>query len=417
MIEIKPRKIGTSSVIVPGSKSYTHRTIIASALSDGLCTITNWLDSEDTRYTMSALNQMGIQSDNKGGTLCIQGLNGIFHPYELPIDLGNSGTSMRLLTALAALGKGIYILSGSERMHQRPINDLLDALNQIGISASSINHNGCPPVKILGGKIKEGRVDVNCSVSSQYLSALLLIAPFSGGEVRLHVTHGPVSRPYIDLTLDIMEKFGIEVGREGYTDFYVRGKQKYRSGIYKIEPDCSQASYFWAAAAISGVTVKASGIRSDSKQGDLKFIHVLESMGCFISFDSDGISVTGGDLSGIEVDMGDMPDLVPTLAVIASFAKGVTHIKNIAHLRAKESDRLAAVINELSKMGISVVANENDLIITGGKAHGAEIDTYNDHRIAMSFAVAGLVLPGVKIKNEMCVEKSFPKFWEVFNQL
>jgi 3-phosphoshikimate 1-carboxyvinyltransferase len=244
-----------------------------------------------------------------------------------------------------------------------------------------------------------------------------LIAPFADGEVHLHVTQGPVSKPYIDLTLDIMAKFGITVRRNGYTDFFVQGDQKYQSGEYAIEPDCSQASYFWAAAAISGATVKVTGIPRDSKQGDLKFINVLGAMGCHIDIASDGISVTGKALSGIAVDMGDMPDLVPTLAVVASYAKGVTLVKNVAHLKAKESDRLAAVINELSKMGIFAASRDNDLMITGGQAHGAEIETYNDHRIAMSFAVAGLAVPGIKINNETCVEKSFPNFWEKFNQL
>jgi 3-phosphoshikimate 1-carboxyvinyltransferase len=226
-----------------------------------------------------------------------------------------------------------------------------------------------------------------------------------------------VSKPYIDLTLDIMTNFGVNVAREGYTDFFVPGKQRYQSGIYEIEPDCSQAGYFWAAAAISGATVKVIGISPASKQGDLKFVHVLKSMGCQISFDPDGISVTGGNLSGIEVDMGDMPDLVPTLAVVAAFSKGKTQIRNIAHLKAKESDRLAAVISELGKMGISAVSDGDNLMITGGKAHGSVIETYNDHRMAMSFAISGLAIPGIKIINETCVEKSFPNFWEVFNQL
>jgi 3-phosphoshikimate 1-carboxyvinyltransferase len=417
MIEIKPRKIYRCVVSVPGSKSYTHRTFIASALSDGLCKITNWLDSEDTNFTLMALNKLGVKIEKKIDGINIQGRNGSFMPYGSPIDLGNSGTSMRLLVALAGLGQGPYIFSGTDRMHQRPIHDLLEALNQIGITAISVNNNGCPPVKILGGNINKGRVDINCSISSQYLSALLLIAPFADGKVHLHVTHGPVSKPYIDLTLDIMSKFAIEVERHGYTDFLVSGNQKYQSGDYEIEPDCSQAGYFWAAAAITDATIKVTGIHPDSKQGDLKFINVLQSMGCQIEIEPDGISVAGGKLSGIEVDMGDMPDLAPTLAVVAAFAKGVTQIRNVTHLKVKESDRLAAVINELIKMGISAVSYENDLIITGGLPHGAEIDTYNDHRIAMSFAMAGLVVPGIKIKNEMCVEKSFPNFWEVFKTL
>jgi 3-phosphoshikimate 1-carboxyvinyltransferase len=335
MIEILPRKIRNAVISVPGSKSYTHRAVIASALSNGPCKITNWLDSEDTRYTLTALNKLGTEFDIKKDGLYIKGLNGAFQPYDLPIDLGNSGTSMRLLTAVSGLGQGDYILTGSDRMQQRPIHDLIDALNQIGISTDSIHNNGCPPVKIKAGKIRSGRVDINCGISSQYLSALLLIAPFTDGSLHLHVTHGPVSRPYIDLTLDIMQQFGISLSRTAYTDFYVPGNQKYQAGEYHIEPDCSQASYFWAAAAVTGATVKIAGISPDSKQGDLKFIHVLKAMGCHVSLDSDGISVTGGSLSGIDADMGDMPDLVPTLAVVASFAKGKTKIKNVAHLKVK----------------------------------------------------------------------------------
>jgi len=417
MIEVIPRKIGNTAIAVPGSKSYTHRIYIAAALSDGLCKIRNFLESEDTNYTLTALKKMGIQYKKEGDQLCLSGLNGKFKAYDKPIDLGNSGTSMRLLSSLAGIGQGSYLFTGSERMCLRPIGHLLEALNQMGFSAVSINNDDCPPVKVISGKISKSNININCSVSSQYLSALLLISPFAQDEVHLHITHGPVSKPYVDMTIDIMAKFGVSVVRNGYSDFFIRGKQAYLPGNYDVEPDCSQAGYFWAAAAITGSEVKVKKITKESKQGDARFPEVLSAMGCHVNYRPDGISVIGGELSAIEVDMADMPDLVPTLAIVASFAKGTTYIKNVGHLRAKESDRLAAVTKELGKMGISAISNENDLIITGGKTHGAEIETYNDHRIAMSFAIAGLMVPGIKITDEHCVDKSFPDFWKVLDEL
>lgn len=417
MITITPRKIIKADVNVPGSKSYSHRICIAAALSDGLCMIKNCLSSEDINYTLSALRCLGVRIEEKPDALWITGRKGLFDCYDKPIDLGNSGTSMRLITGLTAIGKGIYNLTGSDRMQKRPMNDLLDGLRELDIFAVSIGNNGCPPLQVKGGEFAGMDVHLNCSVSSQYLSSLLLVAPITKKGLRIHVTHGPISKPYIDMTLDIMSRFGITVSRDGYLHFYVPGNQTYRSGSYVVEPDCSQAGYFWAAAAITGSEVKVKGVTKDSKQGDVKFLDVLASMGCQVSHASDGISVIGGSLSAVKVDMADMPDLVPTLAVVASFAKGHTVIKNVAHLRAKESDRLSAISTELSKMGISVTVTDKDLIITGGNPHGAVIECYKDHRIAMSFAMAGLVVPGVTITDKKCVEKSFPKFWEVLDAL
>jgi 3-phosphoshikimate 1-carboxyvinyltransferase len=246
---------------------------------------------------------------------------------------------------------------------------------------------------------------------------LLLIAPYTKNGLEIHVTHGPVSRPYIDMTIDIMSQFGVDVERNGYDNFKIAGNQIYQSGQYVVEPDCSQASYFWAAAAITGHSIKVNNISKQSSQGDVRFVDVLSGMGCQVIHEPDGITVKGRKLSGIEVDMADMPDLVPTLGVIAAFAEGVTVIKNVSHLKVKESDRLSAVINELTKMGISARTESGNLIITGGKPHGAVIETYDDHRIAMCFSVAGLIVPGIEIINEQCVEKSFPTYWEVFDGL
>jgi len=417
MLKIHSGKIKNTAVTVPGSKSYTHRTFIAAALSDGECIISNWLDSEDTNYTLNALKQFGAPIEKKINRLLITGRHGKMDQHDTTIHLGNSGTSMRLLTAYAAIGNGNYVLNGSKRMHERPIQDLLDGLQQVGVHATSQNNNGCPPVEVIGDRVSGGTVHLNCGISSQFLSGLLLIAPYTEDGLKISVTHGPVSKPYIDMTIDIMSRFGVGVIREGYQYFKIPGRRTYRSGNYIVEPDCSQAGYFWAAAAITGSAIKVKAISKNSKQGDIRFTEVLASMGCKVIHETDGITVVGANLSAVEVDMANMPDIVPTLAVVAAFAKGTTVIKNVSHLKVKESDRLSAVINELTKMGISAVSEGNDLIITGGRPHGATIETYDDHRMAMSFAVAGLVIPGITILNEHCVKKSFPNFWDVFNGL
>ncbi|MFZ0133471.1 MAG: 3-phosphoshikimate 1-carboxyvinyltransferase, partial [Desulfobacterales bacterium] len=275
----------------------------------------------------------------------------------------------------------------------------------------------CPPIEVTGGTLKGGRVGIDCRISSQYLSALLLIAPFAIESVTLNVTGGLVSRPYVDMTIAVMKQFGIAVDRYGYERFVVSGGQAYRSGDHAVEPDCSQAGYFWAAAAITGAGIKVAGTSMTSLQGDVRLTECFEAMGCRVVEHGDGIEVVGGPLRAVTVDMADMPDMVPTLAVVAAFARGTTVIENVAHLRAKESDRLSAVAAELTKMGVNAACTGDGLRIEGGHPRGAVIDTYDDHRIAMSFALAGLKIPGVKIKDETCVNKSFPDFWEVFNSL
>jgi 3-phosphoshikimate 1-carboxyvinyltransferase len=417
MKEIRPQKIKDGAVVVPGSKSYTHRMLICSALSDGICALENALVSEDTRFTMQALQQMGITIDKKRDVLMVNGRSGNFASCADAVYLGNSGTSMRLLTAVAALGQGMYTLTGTDRMGERPIQDLLDGLRQIGVGVRAVDNNGCPPVAVAGGSVEGGSVRLNCTVSSQFLSALLLISPYTAKGIDIHVVQGPVSRPYVDMTLDVMERFGITAEREGYDRFCVQGQQTYRSGTYAVEPDCSQAGYFWAAAAITGARIKVKGIARQSRQGDVRFTECLEQMGCVVHDLKDGIAVTGRPLSAITVDMADMPDMVPTLAVVAAFARGTTVIENVAHLKAKESDRLGAVVQELSKIGIEASCSDTGMIVKGGQPQGGAIDTYGDHRIAMSFALVGLKVPGIVIKDERCVEKSFPNYWEIFESL
>jgi len=309
------------------------------------------------------------------------------------------------------------VLTGSERLQARPIQDLLGGLNQLGVAARSLAGNGCPPVEIEGGRLNGGKVLLDCARSSQFLSALLLIGPCTRDGIEIQVQRGPVSRPYIDITLDTMARFGVLVDRKGYDWFSVPGGARYRFGPYRVEPDCSQAGYFWAAAAVSGSTIVVKATTLESRQGDIRLTEILARMGCSVGANESGVSVTGGELSAIDVDMGDIPDVVPTLAVVAAFARGRTIIRNVAHLKEKESNRLAAVCAELGKMGIASGYEHDTLWVQGGQPKAASVDCHNDHRIAMSFAVAGLKTAGIQILDEACVQKSFPTFWKVFQEL
>ena len=417
MIEIKPGPIRNCRVTIPGSKSYTHRVLVAAALAKGESSILNGLESEDTRLTINALRQMGVEIVENKSRWRVTGCGGRFAPNSEAIHLGNSGTSMRFLTALAALGEGRYILNGTQRMHQRPIGKLLDGLTQAGARVQAVNQNACPPVVIDGQNLAGGRIKLNCSDSSQYLSALLFIAPCTRNGLQIEVIRGPVSQPYIDMTLAVMERFGITVKRKEYSFFTVDNGQLYQPAQVIVEPDASNASYFWAAAAITGTSITVDGVHSYSCQGDVSFVEVLRQMGCVVKELNNGINVTGRLLKSIDVDMAHMPDLVPTLAMVAAFADGTTRIRNVGHLKVKESDRLNAVVTELAKMGIDVETDDSEIAIRGGNPQGAVIETYDDHRMAMSFAVAGLAVPGVFIRDETCVKKSFPSFWDVFETL
>jgi 3-phosphoshikimate 1-carboxyvinyltransferase len=418
MYHVKTKDIHNTDVMVPGSKSYTHRLLIASALSDGPCVLSNCLRSEDTLLTAEALRTMGVDITDTGDTIFVDGSNGALKKTTKKIYLANSGTSMRLLTGVAALGSGAYVLTGTPRMQERPIQDLLDGLAQIGVSARSINGTGCPPIEVVGGPVRGGHMDMDCSISSQFLSSVLLMAPLTENGINVTIVKDLVSKPYVDMTVDIMERLGVTVNRNGYTGFSVPGGQRYHHGEYAVEPDCSQASYFWGAAAITGRRIKVRNISPASRQGDVKFADVLKSMGCSVFHEDDGIAVQGGGrLSAVTVDMSSMPDIVPTLAVVASFAEGTTEITNVAHLKEKECDRLGCVATELIKMGVDARATDSGLIIKGGPHRGAEIETYDDHRMAMSFAIAGLKVPDVTILDEGCVKKSFPNYWDVFEGL
>ena len=413
---IEPCGAVEASLTLPGSKSYTHRALVAAALATGESLLSNALKAEDTDLTAQALARLGAGIAWQDAGVLVRGAGGRWLPSPEPIDLGNSGTSMRFLTALVALGQGEYRLTGTERLCQRPLGELLTALSQLGVRAASERGDGCPPVIIRGG-LTGGRARLSGAVSSQYVSALLFIGPLAPEGLDLTVTGELVSRPYVDLTLKVMGGFGISYYREGYRFFQVPGGQAYLPQDCEIEADASSASYFWAAAAITGGRVTITNLRPDSCQGDAAFPLILERMGCRVESSPAGLTVAGGPLGGIQVDMAAMPDLVPTLAVVAAFARGDTVITGVAHLRHKESDRLAAVATELGKMGIAVRETADGLVISGGQPQGAAIDTYGDHRLAMSFAVAGLKAPGTVIKDPEVVAKSFPDFWEFFGKL
>lgn len=417
MIEIKPLSHLKATVAIPGSKSYTHRALIVSALAGGASILIHALRSEDTDHTIRALKKLGVPVLCKEDGLHVQGKGGKLAAPEERIFIGNSGTSMRFLTALAALKKGRTLLDGSERMRKRPIAQLLEGLAALGVDAYSKERNGYPPVVIESQGIKGGWARINGGESSQFLSAILMVAPHAVEDVRVEVTGPPVSKHYIDITLGVMRAFGVEVENAGYRSFFVRAGQRYVPQQYEIEGDASNASYFFSAAAVARGRVRVENLRLPSLQGDIRFLDILERMGCGVIRGEDWAEVHGKELQGIEVDMNAMPDLVPTLAVTAAFARGKTAIRNIGHLRLKESDRLRTLTRELSRMGIRVEEGEDGLKIEGGKAHGAEIETYQDHRLAMSFAVAGLAVSGVKIKGEECVNKSFPDFWKTLGRL
>jgi 3-phosphoshikimate 1-carboxyvinyltransferase len=417
MIEIKSLHHCNAVVTIHGSKSYTHRALIVSALADGKSVLINSLRSDDIERTLQGLEKFGILSFQRTDGLHVLGKGGRLEGAEGDIFVGNSGTSMRFLTALSALKNGRTLLDGNERMRERPIGDLLNGLSALGVRANSKEKKGFPPVEIESQGLKGGKARVKGEESSQYLSALLMIAPYAREDVHLEVTGQFASKPYVDITLDVMSAFGVNVENEGYHSFFVRAGQRYLPQTYLIEGDASNASYFFAAAAITKGRVRVENFFTNSIQGDSSFLSILEEMGCEVIRGENWAEVRGKDLHGMEIDMNGMPDLVPTLAVTAIFARGKTTIQNIGHLRLKESDRIQALSVELSKMGIRVEDGADWLRVEGGKAHGAEIEPYHDHRIAMSFAIAGLVVPGVKIKEEECVNKSFPDFWEKLKEL
>jgi len=406
---------------IPGSKSITHRALIVAALAKGESILKKALICDDTLFTIAALKQLGASISISDVRVGVTGTGGVFGriPDRKEIYLGDSGTSYRLLLSTAALAKGEFCLKGSSRMDKRPIAGLVEALKHLGVNAAYSKRNGFPPVCVKADGMAGGRVSMAGDISSQYISSILLASPYAQKDVEISVGGKLASKPYVDLTLEVMERFGVKIIRDGYRHFKTPCGQRYQSRQFVVEGDLSSASYFWAAAAVTGGTVTTHNIRPiATRQGDIGLLEILQKMGCHIEKENDRVTVHGKELSGIEVDMSAMPDMVPTLAAVALFAKGRTVIRNVAHLVYKESNRLKAVATEWRRLGGQVEERQDGLVILGQRPlHGLTVKAHNDHRIAMSLAVIGLNVPDIKVAGEECVNKSFPGFWEKWDAL
>jgi 3-phosphoshikimate 1-carboxyvinyltransferase len=414
-IEIRPAGPLRATIRPPGSKSITNRALVCAALAEGDSKLTGALDSEDTRVMLESLRLLGLtpMHDWQTATIRIGGCGGCLPVGDANLFVANSGTTLRFLTAVVAIGRGAFRLDGSPRMRERPVQDLLDALRQLGADATSELGSGCPPVVVRAAGLPGGRAVVAGNISSQFLSGLLLAAPYAVKPVELIVEGELVSKPYVEMTLAVMSAFGVYVPADDLRRFAVPAGRPYRGRVYAIEPDASAAGYFFAAAAIAGGEVTVAGLSRESLQGDVAFCDCLERMGCRIAYGPESITVARqGPLRGIQVDMNAISDTVQTLSAVALFADSPTTIAGVAHIRHKETDRIHALAVELSKLGDTVEERDDGLRIVPGPLHAAEIDTYDDHRMAMSLALVGLVVPGVAIRNPACTAKTYPGFFE-----
>src|SRR5271166_56403 len=404
----------SASIRVPGSKSITNRSLLLAAMAHGRSQIEGALFSDDTRYLLGALRQLhfNISDAEDRGLVEVEGLGGVVPASAAELFVGGAGTAMRFLTGFLTLANGRFRLDGSSRMRERPLGALLEALRCLGVKARCERDNERPPIVIEpdADHFAGGSPSVDARASSQFVSALLLPAPLWQHGLRLRVS-GNAGRPFVEMTLRLMEQWGAQSKIEGDT-IIVPGRQKYHSRLFKVEPDASAASYFGAAAILCGGSVVIQNLDRRSIQGDLKFLEVLERMGAEIRWSLDAVEVVGsGKFCGIDLDMSDMPDMVPTLAAIAPFADSPTRIRKVGFIRDHESDRLAVLAAELRRLGAKVKEFADGLEIQPSKLHAASIETYDDHRIAMSFAIVGLRLPAMKIQNPSCTAKTYPLFF------
>ncbi|MCX8639184.1 3-phosphoshikimate 1-carboxyvinyltransferase [Gilliamella sp. B3172] len=420
-LTLQPIKKFSGTINLPGSKSVSNRALLLSALSKGNTRLTNLLDSDDVRYMLDALSALKVNFQlSHDRTICdIQGIGGKLHSGEaLELFLGNAGTAMRPLTAALCLAQNNIILTGEPRMKERPIGHLVDALRQGGAKIDYLENEGYPPLHIHGG-FSGGSIEVDGSVSSQFLTALLMAAPLAPNDTEITIKGELVSKPYIDITIKMMAIFGVTVTNNNYQKFVIKGNQTYQSpGQYLVEGDASSASYFLAAAAIKGGTVRVTGIGKKSLQGDTQFAHVLEKMGAKVTWADDYIECSCDELNGIDMDMNHIPDAAMTIATTALFAKGATTIRNIYNWRVKETDRLSAMSTELRKVGAEVEEGHDYITIVPPKSlTHAEIKTYNDHRMAMCFSLVALSDTPVTILDPKCTMKTFPDYFEQFKRL
>jgi 3-phosphoshikimate 1-carboxyvinyltransferase len=402
-----------ATIRVPGSKSITNRALLLAALGGGVSTLSNALFSEDSHWFVDCLRRLGFTVEESPETLTVHGLGGAIPANHADLFVGNAGTAARFLTAAVCLGKGEYHFDGVPRMRERPIAALLGALQQLGAEISAAN--GHFPLTVHAKGLIGGLTRLDASESSQYVSALLLVAPYAQSDVTLELDGTVVSLPYIETTLRMMAQFGVTVEHEGYRRFHLKAGSHYQARNYPIEPDASNASYFFAAAALTGGTVQVPYLSRDSLQGDIHFLDVLEGMGCTVQYAANGVTVHGpSQLHGVEVNMNAISDTAQTLAAIAPYADSPVTIRDVAHMRHKETDRVAAIVTELRRLGATVDEFPDGLKIYPGALHPAAVHTYQDHRMAMAFAVTGLRTPGVTILDPGCTAKTFPDYFDRF---
>ncbi len=422
--EVKPLQSPLdASVQLPGSKSITNRALLLASLCEQEIVIRHALDSEDTRVMADSLSRLGFHvSSQHAETIVVRGEGGRIPASQADLWVANAGTAARFLSALAAVGKGEYRLDGTPRMRQRPIQPLLDALNVLGADAHSEEGTGCPPVVVRARGLSGGEVSVRGDISSQFLSALMMVAPCASAPVTINIEGTLVSAPFVRMTLRMMEQFGVQAGwHEEPARVSIPAPQRYhlQAGTdYLVEPDATAASYFFAAAAITGGRVRVCGLNRGSLQGDIRFVEILEEMGCAVKWQVDAVELVGAKvLHGVDVNMSDISDTFITLAVVAPFADSPTRIRGVEHARYQESNRVSAVATELRRLGVQVDEHPDGLTIYPGTPTSGAVHTYNDHRIAMAFALIGLKISGIVIMDPECVQKTFPHFFEKLAEL
>ncbi|MBQ4848824.1 3-phosphoshikimate 1-carboxyvinyltransferase [Pseudoalteromonas sp. MMG013] len=420
-LTLKPISKVSGSITLPGSKSLSNRILLLAALAEGTTEVHNLLDSDDIRHMLGALAQMGVSVTlNADKTVAtVHGCAGQLKTPEEVLFLGNAGTAYRPLTAVLAATPGRFELIGEPRMEERPIGHLVDAMTTLGANIQYLKSTDYPPLLIEGKKITGGQVDIDGSISSQFLTALLMAAPLFTGDTHIRIKGELVSKPYIDITIGVMAQFGVEVVNDNYQSFTVKGLQQYKSpDRIMVEGDASSASYFIAAAAISGGEIEINGVGKQSVQGDIGFANVMEQVGANVEWFDEKLIVRKGKLTGVDIDANAIPDAAMTLATVALFAKGPTAIRNIYNWRVKETDRLAAMATELRKVGAQVTEGHDFIEITPPTTIKlTDIDTYNDHRIAMCFAMVAVGGHEIIINDPGCTAKTFPTFFNVLESI
>jgi 3-phosphoshikimate 1-carboxyvinyltransferase len=406
------RRPVTGSIRPPGSKSLTNRALILAALARGQTRLTGVLESTDTKVMIESLRrlELNVEQDAASHAITLTGSGGALAAKGADLWLENSGTSIRFLTAMCCIGEGRFRLDGNARMRQRPIAPLVDALTRAGVDIACELGTDCPPVVINARGLPGGKWSVGGNLSSQYLSALLMTAPCAQSNVELTVTGELVSRPYVDMTIANMRQFGAQVSEPRKNVFEIKAAP-YTGSDYDIEPDASAASYFFALAAVTGGDITVEGLTRDALQGDVHFVDALEQMGCRVEYLPRAIRVIGGKLRGIDINMNAISDTAQTLACVAPFAEGPTRIRDVAHMRLKETDRVSAVVTELRRLGLEVEEHQDGMTIHPGQLKPATVMTYDDHRMAMSFALIGLRQPGVVIDDPECTAKTYPDYF------